>query len=449
MFEGISDRLDQVSRKLRGWGKLTKSNIEEALRDIRVAFLEADVHYQVVTDFLDQVKIRALGKEVAESLTPGQQFIKIVRDEMTVILGKKNEALDLSGSAPAGIMLVGLQGSGKTTTAAKLAYHLRQESGRKPLLMALDTRRPAAAEQLDVLAQRVNVACYRGEHESDIPSLIRGGYERAREHGHDVLIADTAGRLHIDRELMDELILVQRELKPRETLLVLDAMAGQDAVRVAQAFAEEVQISGLVLTKLDGDARGGAALSVRSATGIPIKFQGIGEKESDLEPFHPDRLANRILGMGDMLSLIEKAESVWEEGQGKALEMKFGSGKFDLEDFVGQFQALKKMGSMESIMGMIPGLKKAAVGPEQLKTAEREMVRFEAIIRSMTPQERRTPAIVKGSRRKRIAAGSGTTPADVNRLLKRFQAVKKLMKGKPGKRRRGGIPDFLPGTFRV
>ena len=343
MFEGISDRLDRVSRKLRGWGKLSKSNIEEALRDIRVAFLEADVHYQVVTDFLDQVKIRALGKEVAESLTPGQQFIKIVRDEMTVILGKKNEALDLSGSAPAGIMLVGLQGSGKTTTAAKLAYHLRQESGRKPLLMALDTRRPAAAEQLDVLAQRVNVACYRGEHESDIPSLIRGGYERAREHGHDVLIADTAGRLHIDRELMDELILVQRELKPRETLLVLDAMAGQDAVRVAQAFAEEVQISGLVLTKLDGDARGGAALSVRSATGIPIKFQGIGEKESDLEPFHPDRLANRILGMGDMLSLIEKAESVWEEGQGKALEMKFGSGKFDLEDFVGQFQALKKM----------------------------------------------------------------------------------------------------------
>jgi len=452
MFESISDRLNLVFRKLKGWGKLSESNIEEVLRDIRMAFLEADVHYQVVRDFLEQVKSRALGSEIAESLTPGQQFIKIVREEMIRLLGERREPLDLSGKSPAGIMLVGLQGSGKTTTAAKLARYLAGSSGRKPFLLALDSRRPAAAEQLAVLAERTGVPFSRpgpGRDPEGISRIVQKAREEARDNGCDVLIVDTAGRLHIDGELMRELAEIRAALQPKETLLVLDAMAGQDSVRVTQSFHQEVPLSGVILSKLDGDARGGAALSVRATTGIPIKFQGVGEKEGDLEPFHPERLADRILGMGDVLSLIEKAGSVIEADQEKDLERKLGSGRFDLEDFLDQFRALRKMGSFESILGMVPGMKKLSVGREQFQMAEKEMARFEAIIQSMTPGERRNPTIINGSRRRRIASGSGTAPADVNRLLKRFQAVKKIMKGKPGKKHRRNIPAFLPGAFQM
>lgn len=452
MFESISDRLNHVFRKLKGWGKLSESNIEEALRDIRMAFLEADVHYQVVRDFLEQVKSRALGSEVAESLTPGQQFIKIVREEMIRLLGERREPLDLSGRSPVGIMLVGLQGSGKTTTAAKLARHLAGSNGRKPFLLALDSRRPAAEEQLAILAERTGVPFFRpepGKTPEGIFRIVQSARDEAREKGCDVLIVDTAGRLHIDGELMRELGEIRGALQPKETLLVLDAMVGQDAVRVTESFHQEVSLSGVILSKLDGDARGGAALSIRATTGVPVKFQGVGEKEGDLEPFHPERLADRILGMGDVLSLIEKAESVIEEDRGKELERKLGSGRFDLEDFLDQFRALKKMGSFESLLGMIPGMKKLSVGREQFLVAEKELVRFEAIIQSMTPGERRNPAIINGSRRKRIASGSGTAPADVNRLLKRFQAVKKIMKGKPGKKHRKNVPAFFPGAFQM
>ncbi|MCX5859183.1 MAG: signal recognition particle protein [Proteobacteria bacterium] len=437
MFEGINDRLNQVFRKLKGWGKLSESNIEETLREIRLAFLEADVHYQVVSDFLTQVKTRALGQEVIESLTPGQQFIKIVREEMIQILGGKGQPLDLGGSPPVGIMLVGLQGSGKTTTAAKLAHYLKKSKGRNPLLVAFDARRPAAEEQLEILAGRVGAGFYRAREEAAAgraDQVIPRIRERALTEGYDVVILDTAGRLHVDPELMAELAAVRDVLKPRETLLVVDAMVGQDSVRMVQNFSTGVGVSGIILSKLDGDARGGAALSIRAAAGIPIKFLGVGEKDDDLELFHPERLADRILGMGDLLSLIEKAESVWEEKEVQKVQKKLASGGLDLEDFLEQFRMLKRMGSFESVLAMVPGMKKLAPNPEEMQRAEKEISRFEAIINSMTRNERRNPVLINGSRRRRIAAGSGTSPADVNRLLKRFQEMKKILKVKPGHR---------------
>ncbi|MCX5868121.1 MAG: signal recognition particle protein [Proteobacteria bacterium] len=437
MFEGINDRLSQVFRKLKGWGKLSESNIEETLREIRLAFLEADVHYQVVNDFLSQVKSRALGQEVIGSLTPGQQFIKIVREEMIRILGEKSQDLDLSGSPPVGIMLIGLQGSGKTTTAAKLAGFLKKSRGRNPLLVAFDSRRPAAEEQLEILAGRVGVGFYRTREElasNRVEQVIAGIREQAQTRGYDVIILDTAGRLHVDTELMSELAVVRDALKPRETLLVVDAMVGQDSVRMVQNFSAGVGVSGIILSKLDGDARGGAALSIRAAAGIPIKFLGVGEKEEDWEVFYPERLADRILGMGDLVSLIEKAESVWEEKEVEKVQKKLAAGGLDLEDFLEQFRMLKRMGSFESVLALVPGMKKFASQPEEMQRAEQEISRFEAVINSMTRTERRTPGLINGSRRRRIAAGSGTTPADVNRLLKRFQEMRKLMKFKPGRK---------------
>jgi len=437
MFEGINERLNQIFRKLKGWGKLSESNIEETLREIRLAFLEADVHYQVVSDFLSQVKSRALGQEVAGSLTPGQHFIKIVREEMIQVLGGKGQPLDLGGSPPVGIMLVGLQGSGKTTTAAKLAHYLKKSKGRNPLLVAFDSHRPAAEEQLEILAGRIGAGFYRAREEAAAgraDQAIPRIREQALTQGYDVVILDTAGRLHVDAELMSELAVIRDALKPRETLLVVDAMVGQDSVRMAQNFSTGVGVSGIILSKLDGDARGGAALSIRAATGIPIKFLGVGEKDDDLELFYPERLADRILGMGDLLSLIEKAESVWEEEEVAKVQKKLTSGELDLEDFLEQFRMLKRMGSFESVLALVPGVKKLAPQPEEMQRAEKEIIRFEAIINSMTRAERRNPGLINGSRRRRIAAGSGTAPSDVNRLLKRFQETRKLFKAKPGRR---------------
>jgi signal recognition particle subunit SRP54 len=443
MFENLSDKLNAVFKKLKGHGKLTEKNIEEGLREVRMALLEADVHYSVVKSFISGIKERALGQEVMSSLTPGQQVVKIVNEELTGLMGGMIEALNLSGSVPVSIMLVGLQGSGKTTTAGKLAVFLR-EKGRKPYLVPADIYRPAAIDQLNKLGQQLSVPVFPSSPDMDPVQICIDARTTAHRTGCDTVLIDTAGRLHIDEVLMEELRRIKTAVSPADILLVADAMTGQDAVNIAKSFNDTLDIGGVVLTKMDGDARGGAALSIKSITDKPIKFIGVGEKLSDLEAFHPDRMSSRILGMGDVLTIIEKAQAVVDEKKAAELEKKLRKNAFTLEDFRDQMIQIRKMGSMSELIKMIPGMNKM----KQLKNMEvddRELVKIEAIINSMTPQERRQHALIKGSRRKRIAKGSGTSVQDINKLLKNYTQVMKMIKklNQGGMRGMGmGMPPF-------
>ncbi|UCD84919.1 MAG: signal recognition particle protein [Deltaproteobacteria bacterium] len=428
MFENLTEKLSSTFKKLKGHGRLSERNIEETLREVRMSMLEADVHFRVVKEFLEKVRQRALGREVQESLTPAQQFIKIVNEELTRLMGGENSEMDLSGSPPAIVMLVGLQGSGKTTTAAKLAKYLGQK-GRKSYLVPADTRRPAAIEQLKVLGEQLGVEVYDSRGKGDPVKICRKAREEAEAEakGIDTLIIDTGGRLHIDEELMGELERIKEKIEPREILLVADAMTGQDAINVAGRFNEALDIDGVILTKMEGDARGGAALTIRALTGKPIKFVGTGEKLGALEPFCPERMASRILGMGDVLSLIEKAEAVVEQKTAEELARRVQRNLFTLEDFREQLRLIRKMGPLESLVEMIPGAGKLMKGVKDLRPAEEELKRTEAIINSMSRKERVNPSILNGSRRLRIARGSGTRVEDVNRLVKNYQQTKKLI----------------------
>lgn len=427
IFENLSDKLQDVVKDLRKRGKLNEADIDTAMREIRLALLEADVHYAVVKSFVKRVKERALGAEVSKSLTPGQQVLKIVHSELMQTLGEGG-SLNLRGNTPHVIMLVGLQGSGKTTTAAKLALHLRRSSSHSPLMVAADTVRPAAIDQLQALGRQLDIPVYSEGTDPTPPEIAYNGVQAAKRENNSIVIVDTAGRLQIDETLMDELVKVKQRIEPDEVLLVADSMLGQEAVNIAEGFNEKLSISGLVLTKVDGDARGGAAISMREVTGVPIKFLGVSEKPDGLEVFHPDRLANRILGMGDVMSLIERAEQI-DIDEAEALEMqrKMSKAQFDLEDFQKQLKMAKKLGPLSQIMEMLPGagdLMKQ-VSPEEM---DRQLKQIEAIISSMTVEERRRPRLLNASRRKRIAAGSGTSVRDVNDLIKRFQTTQRLMK---------------------
>ena len=441
MFDNLSDRLNLVFKKLKGHGKLTEKNIEDGLKEVRMALLEADVHYKVVKRFLSDVKTRALGQEVLSSLTPGQQVIKIVNEELTELMGSRFQDLDLSGPVPVSVMLVGLQGSGKTTTAGKLAQFLRKK-GRKPYLVPADVYRPAAIDQLSKLGDQLSIPVFPSEGNMDPVRISQEARQAAHQAGCDVLLLDTAGRLHIDEELMNELKRIQAAVRPSDVLLVADAMTGQDAVNIAGTFDSALDIGGVVLSKMDGDARGGAAISIKSITGKPIKFIGVGEKLTDLEPFHPDRMSSRILGMGDVLTMIEKAQSVVDEKKAAELEQKLKKNLFTLDDFRDQLVQLRKMGSLTELMGMIPGMGKMKQ-MKNLHVDEKELVRIEAIINSMTPQERRQHAIINGSRRKRIAKGSGTAVQDVNKLLKNYTQVLKMMR----KLNKGGMRGLNRGMM--
>jgi signal recognition particle subunit SRP54 len=442
MFDRLTEKLEQTVRKLRGLGKITERNIEDAVREVRLALLEADVHFQVVKDFTERVRQQALGQEVLGSLTPDQQFIRIVDAELTQLMGERATRLDLAAAPPVVIMLVGLQGSGKTTTVGKLARLLKSDLKRRPYLVPADVYRPAAIEQLTTLAQQVDCEVHPSQPGGDPVAISRDALNHAKNHGHDVLLIDTAGRLHVDDELMNELERLKAAVQPHHILLVVDAMTGQDAVNVARGFHDRLTISGVVLTKLDGDARGGAALSVRAVTGAPILFVGMGEKLDALEVFHPDRMARRVLGMGDVLTLIEKAQQAYDEKEALALQKKLRRNELTLEDFRDQLRAVRKMGSMGELLGMIPGMKKLTRGVD-LNSAEQELKQIEAIINSMTNEERRNHLILNGSRRRRIAVGSGTTVADVNRLLKQFLQTKKVMKQMSKFAGRGGLPPGL------
>lgn len=445
MFENLSSKLDTIFKKLRGHGKLTEQNIQEALREVRMALLEADVNFKVVKDFIQQIQERAIGQEVMESLTPAQQMIKIVKEEMTSLMGNEEQKINLSGSPPIPIMLVGLHGCGKTTTAAKLARYF-QEKKKRPYLVPADVYRPAAIEQLQKLGAELEVDFYRPEPSQKPLEICIKAKEMALKGGFDLMLIDTAGRLHIDEALMLELREIKNQVKPREVLLVADAMTGQDAVNIAKNFNERLGVDGIILTKMDGDARGGAALSIKSVTQKPIKFIGVGEKLDALEVFHPDRMVSRILGMGDVLTLIEKAEAAFDEKKAKELERKIRKDSFTLEDFRDQIHQIRKMGSLESILGMIPGLPKKMRGMGGIDFEEKELVKVEAIINSMTPRERANYQMINGSRRMRIARGSGTSIQDVNRLLKQFAQVRKMMKqfSKMGEKGfgRGRMPFF-------
>jgi len=426
VFELLAEKVGDVFKKLGGKGRLSEKDVDEALRQVRLAFLEADVNLKVVKDFTARVRERVLAGDVLESLTPAQLVLKIVHEELVTTLGGKQTALVPAGRPPSRLMLVGLQGSGKTTTAAKLALHLRR-SGQHPLLVAADTRRPAAIDQLTVLGRQLDIPVYATDHKVAPAAICTQALERAREIAANWLVVDTQGRLHVDEALMREMADVKDALQPSEIMLVVDAMMGQEAVRIAEEFNARVGLTGLVLTKMDGDARGGAALSIKAVTGVPVKFIGIGEKVDALEPFYPDRLASRILGMGDMLTLIEKAQSVMDEKKTREMERKLRSAKFDLEDFLDQLQHVRKMGPLGQLVDMIPGLSSVARRlPEGVD--EKQMKKVEAIVLSMTSEERRHPEIIDGSRRRRIARGSGTTPQDINQLLNQFREVQKLMK---------------------
>ena len=428
MFDSLSTRFDDIFTRLRSRGRLSEKQVDEVLREIRLALLEADVSLKVVKAFVKDVRERSEGAEIHKSLTPAQQVIKLVHAALIDVLGHETVGLEHSPRPPRVILMAGLQGSGKTTAAGKLALHLKGQ-GRKPLLVACDLRRPAAISQLEQLGKQVDVPVVSQTDTQDPSVVAAGGLKRARDDGFTDLIVDTAGRLHVDPELMAELSDVAKAVDPTEILLVCDAMTGQDAVNVAEAFLEEVDVTGIVLTKLDGDARGGAALSMSYVTERPIKFAGVGEKLKDLEPFHPDRMASRILGMGDVLTLIEKAESVFDAAEAKKMEEKLRKASFTFEDFLSQMQALKKMGPLSQVMGMMPGMSKLPIGDDQI---DKQMPKIEAIIRSMTAQERNDPSLINGSRRKRIALGSGSTIQDVNRLVKQFDQVRKLMKQMSG-----------------
>ncbi|MGD0656793.1 MAG: signal recognition particle protein [Syntrophorhabdales bacterium] len=426
MFEKLQERLDVVFKKVKGYGKLSESNIKDSLREVRVALLEADVNYKVAKDFLEKVQELALGEEVMTSITPGQKFVKIVYDEMVDLLGSTNKPLDVAGSPPVPVMLLGLQGSGKTTTAGKLALYLRKK-GRRPLLVPTDIYRPAAIQQLAKIGSQLGIESFSPAEGTDPVQICQDAKAHAMKRGFDTLLIDTAGRLHIDEEMVSELVRQKKVISPRETLLVVDAMTGQDAVNMAKAFDEKVQIDGVILTKLDGDARGGAALSVRAVTGKYIKFIGMGEKLDALEVFYPDRMASRILGMGDVVSLVEKAQEVFDEKKAKELERKLRKDEFTLEDFKEQIKQMKKLGSMESLINMIPGMGKFK-GAIDFSEAEKEIKRTEAIINSMTARERLYPHLIDGSRRVRIAKGSGLRVQDVNELLKRYLETRKMIK---------------------
>lgn len=441
MFESLGSRLQATFDNLTRRGKLTEADVDAAMREVRLALLEADVNYKVVKNFVARVRERAVGHEVMRSLTPGQQVVKIVRDELINTLGEPGR-LNLGMQSPAVIMLVGLQGSGKTTTAAKLAIRQRKE-GRRPLLVAADVYRPAAIDQLETLGQQIEIPVYQEGTEVNPVDVASHAVKRAVKSGDTVVILDTAGRLNIDEMKMDELRAMKSKVSPIETILVADAMTGQEAVRVASDFDEAVELTGLIMTKIDGDARGGAAISMREVTGVPLKFLATGEKLSDLELFHPDRMADRILGMGDVLTLIEKAQTEMDQDEAEAAGRRLLSGKFDLEDFLGQMQQIKKMGPVGQLLDMIPGMGKM-VGDVDLSGAEGELKRIEAIIRSMTPRERHNPRIIKASRKRRIATGSGTNVQDVNALLRQFREMQRMMKrlGKGGRKQRN-----LAGLF--
>jgi len=436
MFELLTEKLSRTFKELRGRGRLNEKNIQEALKQIRLAFLEADVNYKVVKNFLEEIRQRSLGQEVMESLTPGQQVIKIVQEELTKLMGEGKRDLNFNDKKPASLMLVGLQGSGKTTTAGKLANYIRK-NGYHPYLVPLDTQRPAAIEQLWKIGEEINVPVYPTDKEDRVEDICLKAKEEASKIGSDILVIDTAGRLHVDELLMEELLKIKRVIHPAESLLVADAMTGQDAVNLAVKFNQILDITGVILSKMEGDARGGAALSVMAVTNKPIKFVGIGENMDALEPFYPDRMSSRILGMGDVLSLIDKAQAEFDQKEAMELARKIKKEEFDLEDFKKQLASIQKMGSLEQIMGMIPGVGKM-MKAGRLKTDEKELVRVEAIINSMTPKERRNHRIISGSRRKRIAMGSGTRVEDVNRVLKNFIQTKNMLK----KFSRGGLKDL-------
>ena len=439
MFETLSDRLQNVFSKLKSRGKLTEADVDTALREVRLALLEADVNFKVVKSFVAKLKERIVGSEVMESLTPGQQVIKIVNEEMTALLGSTESRLPMASQPPTVILMVGLQGSGKTTASAKLANLLRSQ-GRKPMMIAADTYRPAAIDQLQALGAENDLAVFSTPGTPE--EIVSAGLKQAVTQAHDAVIIDTAGRLHIDEKMMGEIVRIKGIAKPHQILLVVDAMTGQDAVNVATAFREQVDFDGLILTKMDGDARGGAALSIRSVTGRPVKFVSSGEKIDSLETFHPDRMASRILGMGDVLTLIEKAQATTDSAKAKEMAEKLKRQEFDLEDFLEQMKQLKKMGPISQIMGMLPGVSNIP-GLKNSQVNEDDLQRVQAIIESMTPQERQQPAIISGSRRKRIAGGSGTSVTEVNQLLKQFEQTKKMLKSMTqmaGKKGRRGLP---------
>ncbi|MBC7087346.1 MAG: signal recognition particle protein [Tissierellales bacterium] len=425
IFESLSEKLQNTLDKLKGKGKISEKDLDLALREVRLALLEADVNYKVVKDFIAKIKERALGAEVLESLNPGQQVIKIVYDELTNLMGDKEEKLNFASKPPTVILMCGLQGSGKTTTSGKLAFNLKKQN-KRPLLVACDIYRPAAIKQLEVVGNKVGVPVFSMGTNVNPIDIAKAGIEHSIKNGNDVVIIDTAGRLHIDVDLMEEIVKIKEATNPNEILLVLDAMTGQDAVNVAETFNEKLDITGVVLTKMDGDARGGAALSLRAVTNKPIKFVGMGEKLDQLEPFYPDRMASRILGMGDVLSLIEKAQASFDEKKALELEKKMRTASFTLDDFLDQLEQMKNMGPLSDVLEMIPGM-----GSKQLKglnVDEKELVKIEAIIKSMTKKERNNPDIIDSSRRQRIAKGSGTSIQDVNKLLKQFKETKKMMK---------------------
>lgn len=426
IFESLSERLQQTLRKLRSKGKLTEKDVDEILREVRIALLEADVNFKVVRQFVQSVKEKAIGQEVLESLTPGQQVVKIVHTELTQLMGGTQSKIDLASKPPTIVMLVGLQGAGKTTACAKLANSLKRQ-GHSPLLVAGDVYRPAAIDQLKVLGDTISVPVFSMGTDQSPVAIAKGAVAHAESRGRDVVLIDTAGRLHIDDDLMKELENIKAAVSPHEILLVADAMTGQDAVNVAKTFNDRLGVTGVILTKLDGDARGGAALSIRSVTGCPIKYAGMGEKLDALEPFHPERMASRILGMGDVLTLIEKAEAVMDREKARKMEEKLRRAEFTLEDFMDQLSQMRKMGPIEQLLSMVPGLSsnKALKG---LTVDEKQLGKIEAIVNSMTKQERLRPEIINGSRRRRIANGSGTTVQDVNALLKQFSQTRKLLK---------------------
>ncbi len=442
MFDSLSDRLNSVFKKLKGHGRLDEKNIQDGMREVRLALLEADVNYKVVKDFTERVRERAMGQDVLKSLTPGQQVIKIVNQELVELLGGEQTGLNLKTKPPVVIMLVGLQGSGKTTSTAKLALHLRRLKY-TPYLVPADVYRPAAIDQLTKLGQELDMPVHPSSAQDSPVDICAQALETASQKAHTAVLLDTAGRLHVDEKLMNELVQIKEKCRPHEILFVADAMTGQDAVNVAQKFNQLLDITGIILTKMEGDARGGAALSIKSVTDKPIKFIGIGEKLSDLEVFHPDRVASRILGMGDILSLIEKAQSGIDEDEARDMQEKFQKASFDLEDFRKQMRRLKKLGSIEGLLKMIPGMGKMQDKLKDVKVPEKEMVRLEAIINSMTPAERRNPKVFNASRKKRIAAGSGTTVQDVNQLLNNFEQMQKMMQKMVGKG--GGKMPSMPG----
>ncbi len=443
MFSNLADKLQKTLRQLKGKGKLSEKDVDAAMREIRLALLEADVNFKVVKDFVAKIRERAVGHEVMSSLTPGQQVVKIVNQEMTRLMGETHGSLAISDKGPTSIMLVGLQGSGKTTTVVKLAVHLRK-GGRNPLLVAADIYRPGAVKQLKILSDSVDIRCYSNE-EDDPVEICRDGLQTAIKDGFDTVIFDTAGRLHIDEEMMSELAAIRDTVEPSEVLLVVDAMTGQDAVNAAESFNKKVGLSGVILTKLDGDTRGGAALSVRAVTGCPIKFIGVGEKVEALEPFYPDRMASRILGMGDVLSLIEKAEASIDQTKAREMEQKLRSQQFTLDDFKDQLGQLKNLGSLDDILNMIPGGGNIPKEVRQMSLDENNFTRVEAIIGSMTKNERQDPSVLNSSRRRRIAMGSGTTVQDVNRLLNQFSQMQKMFKQMSSLEKKGTLKKGKKG----